>query len=144
MVVFWKNPQQKFQGLRKRLRHEIELLAIIVLLLVIIVPIVGVYNAKEGDRKGSSVIQNYGDTSIQSDNFNGVFIEGYVSFIDPNNYNYRLNLRFYPSGNYSQDLKGQTSVPMMFKINGIRSEVTDAFDVIPPQDFLFTFSEGII
>lgn len=145
MFNFWKKPQQKFSRLRKPLQHEIEVLAAIIALFIIIVPIVGVFNAQEGDRKVSSVINNYGDTSISANDFDGIIVEGYVSFVDPSNYNYRLNLRFFPAGNYSQGgIRSQTAVPIMFKINGIKSDVTEAFDVIPPKDFLFTFSDGII
>ena len=144
MFNFWKKPQEKFSRLRKPLQREIEVLAAIIAIFIIAVPIVSVHNAQEGDRKASSVIDNYGDTPVTSTNFDGVMIQGYVSFVDPSNYQYRLNLRFFPSGNYSQGgVRNAVAFPMRFNING-KSEDTEAFSVISPRDFLYTFSSGTI
>jgi hypothetical protein len=142
--MFWKKPQQKFSMLRKSIQKEIIVLTIIIALFIIIVPLVGVYNAQEGDRKAASVINNYvGGTTIPA-NFNGVIVSGYVSFVDTENYQYRLHLRFSPSGSYSGEVRNQATAQMMFKINGINSQLTEANDVIPVGDYLFPFSEGII
>jgi hypothetical protein len=145
MFNFWKKPQEKFSRLRKPLQREIGVLAAIIAIFIIAVPIVAVHNAQEGDRKASSVIDNYGENPVTTTNFDGVFIQGYVSFVDPANYQYRLNLRFSPSGNYSQGgVRNAVAFPMRFNINGIKSDVTEAFSVIPPRDYLFTFSVGTI
>ena len=139
MVNFFKKSQQKFGRLRKPLQHEIEILAAILALFFIIVPIVGVFNAREGEKKAADGTTNYETL----DGFNGLLAIGYVPFVDPNNYNYRVNLRFLPLGNYSQEGgRGQLAVPVQIKVNGRKLEPNDQGDFIPPQDFTFTFSDG--
>ena len=140
MFNFITDSKQKFSRLKKPLQHEIEVLAVFLALFIIIVPLVGVFNAKEGERKASNVIFNYPATL---NGFNGIAVVGNVPFVEPNNYNYRVNLRFTPYGNYSEGDLGKISVPIMVKINGRKSDVVEAGDVIPPQDLTFTFTSGI-
>ena len=145
MVHLIQNSISRFDRLRRPLKYEIEVVAVILGLLILIVPIAGVYNAREGEQKAGSFIRNYGEISDSFfDKFDGIGIFGSVPFVDPPNYNYRLNLKFIPYGVYrNSQQKNAISVPMQIIINGRKLEVVGEGEVIPAQDQTFTFTSGI-
>lgn len=127
------------QSMRRSVLREIMFNIVVIAVLLIVVPITGLLNEQEGERKEESVENNFMNFST----FNGIFIQANVPHIDPGSYTYRLNFKIEPFGTIKDPETSidQVSESLEIYVNGKPTFVPKGAP-FPSVDVTLTFTEG--
>jgi hypothetical protein len=124
---------------RKSTQLQFLVLGIILLVLVIIVPITGILNNNEGEKKAVGTT-SYDPSSNFLQTFSGLYLVTGTTFIDPNSFSYKFHVSIVPLGSYATN-DSLLSEPVVLFING-RANLLPAGQPISPQDLTITFTSG--
>ena len=129
--------------MRNSTKLQIGILTAIAALLLIIVPVTGVFNNREGDRKAQQATSTYNLSNPNFfDSFNGLYMYSSVTFIDPPSFTYKIHVRIEPKGNFvSSDGLDRLLKPVTLFVNG-KPSVLLAGQPVAPQDITLTFADG--
>jgi hypothetical protein len=128
-------PQQKLT------RKTILILLSITALLCIVVPIIGIFNAREGQKKREEGAINYDlNNAAEIAQFSGLEVYAGPAFVDANNFAYKLTAIFAPSGSY-ESANNRLSRTLQIYVDG-RLVVAQAGQPISEQTYTLTFSDG--
>lgn len=108
--------------------------------LLVFVPITGYFTGLQADKKSESGGANFNpNNKTQIESFNGLFIIGEVTSIDPLSFSYRMSLFITPVGSFSKDQK--LAQPIVFFVNG-KPTPFEGNQYTSNRDVIVTFSTG--